>query len=114
MRARFTFSAFTQQQIEANMQRAGNIVREMPNEKVLAVDLALQRCDCGHFQVERLPSRHIITYCANQCLDWQLYVKDVYKMTEVHKVYKFEFVPLGNLETWPAYPGPTLVANPAL
>ncbi|RYR07408.1 hypothetical protein Ahy_B05g074751 [Arachis hypogaea] len=39
---------------------------------------------------------------------------DVYRMTEVRKVYRFEFVPLGDAETWPAYQGPTLVANPAL
>ncbi|RYR22000.1 hypothetical protein Ahy_B03g067294 [Arachis hypogaea] len=88
------------------MQGAGNIVvhrfdrrnevfkvREMPNGKVLAVDLVRWMCDCGHFP---------------------LYVNDVYKMTEVRKVYRFEFVPLGNPETWPAYPGPTLVANPVL
>ncbi|XP_016164395.1 uncharacterized protein LOC107606906 [Arachis ipaensis] len=109
------------------MQRAGNIVvhrfnrrnevfevREMPNGKVLVVDLARRTCDCGHFQVERLPCRHVIAYCANQRLNCQLYVHDVYRMTETHKVYRFEFVPLGDVETWPAYYGPTLVANPAL
>ncbi|RYR62108.1 hypothetical protein Ahy_A04g019466 [Arachis hypogaea] len=45
---------------------------------------------------------------------FKLYVNDVYKMIEVRKVYKFEFVPLGDPETWPSYPGPTLVANPDL
>ncbi|RYR17871.1 hypothetical protein Ahy_B03g062540 [Arachis hypogaea] len=63
--AGFTFSEFATQKIEANMHRAGNIivnrfdskievfeVREMPSEKVLVVDLARRRCDCGHFQVE--------------------------------------------------------------
>ncbi|RYR35003.1 hypothetical protein Ahy_A10g050088 [Arachis hypogaea] len=67
-------------------------VREMSNEKVLVVDLAQRLCDCGHFEVERLLCRHIIACCTNQRLDWQLYVHDVYRMTE----------------------GPTLVANPAL
>ncbi|XP_016200115.1 uncharacterized protein LOC107641124 [Arachis ipaensis] len=126
-RSRFTYSVFAQQRIKANMQRAGNIVvqrfdrqnevfevREMPNEKVLVVDLARQTCDCGHFQVERLPCRHVIACCANQRLDWQLYVHDVYMTTEVRKVYIFEFVPLSDAETWPAYQGPALVANPAL
>ncbi|XP_057733717.1 uncharacterized protein LOC130948860 [Arachis stenosperma] len=47
-------------------------------------------------------------------IDWQLYVHDMYKMTEIHKVYRFEFTPLGDAKTWPAYEGPTLVANPAL
>ncbi|KAL4394276.1 hypothetical protein AHAS_Ahas02G0135800 [Arachis hypogaea] len=50
----------------------------------------------------------------NQHLDGQLYVNDVYKMTEVRTVYRFEFVPLDNIETWPTYSGPKLVANPAL
>ncbi|XP_016195308.1 uncharacterized protein LOC107636302 [Arachis ipaensis] len=111
-RAGFNYSVFAQHRIEANIQRAGNIVvhrfdrrnevfevREMPNGKVL---------------VERLPYRHVIACCANQRLDWQLYVHDVYRMTEVCKVYRFEFVPLGDAETWPAYQGPTLVANLAL
>ncbi|XP_025664296.1 uncharacterized protein [Arachis hypogaea] len=126
-RAGFNYSVFAQQRIEANMQRAGNIVvhrfdrrnevfevREMPNGKELVVDLARRTCDCGHFQVERLPCRHVIACYANQRLDWQLYVHDVYRMTKVRKVYRFEFVPLGDAETWPSYQGPTLVANPAL
>ncbi|XP_015953842.1 uncharacterized protein LOC107478216 [Arachis duranensis] len=125
-RAGYTYSAFAQQRIEASMQHAGNIVvhrfdrqnevfevREMTTGKVLVVDLARRTCDCGHFQVERIPCRHVIACCANQRLDWQLYVHDVYKMTEVRKVYKFEFTPLGDPDTWPAYEGPTLVANPA-
>ncbi|XP_025679166.1 uncharacterized protein [Arachis hypogaea] len=98
--------------IEASMQQAGNIVvhrfdrrnevfevREMTTRKVLVVDLARRTCDCGHFQVERIPCRHVIACCANQRLDWQLYVHDVYKMTEVRKVYRFEFTPLGDPET---------------
>ncbi|XP_029148717.1 uncharacterized protein [Arachis hypogaea] len=126
-RAGFTYSVFAQQRIEANMHQAGNIVvhcfdrrnevfevRKRTSEKVLVVDLVRRRCDCGHFQVERIPCYHVIACCANQRLDWQLYVHDVYKMTEVRKVYRFEFTPLGDAETWPSYEGPTLVANPAL
>nr|XP_029148382.1 uncharacterized protein LOC114925239 [Arachis hypogaea] len=91
-RAGFTYSAFAQQRIEASMQQAGNIVVhrfdrrnevfevcEMTTRKVLVVDLARRTCDCGHFQVERIPYRHVIACCANQRLDWQLYVHDVYK-----------------------------------
>ncbi|RYR61604.1 hypothetical protein Ahy_A04g018793 [Arachis hypogaea] len=126
-RARFTFFEFATQRIEANMQRAGNIVvhrfdrrnkvfevREMTSEKVLVVDLARRRCDHGNFQVERLPCHHASACCANQRLDWQVYVSDVYKMSEIWKVYRVEFVPLGNTETWPNYPGLTMVTNPAL
>ncbi|KAL4276790.1 hypothetical protein AHAS_Ahas20G0242400 [Arachis hypogaea] len=35
-------------------------------------------------------------------------------MSEIRKVYKVEFVPLGDTETWPDYPRLTMVANPAL
>ncbi|XP_025703401.1 uncharacterized protein [Arachis hypogaea] len=125
-RAGYTYSAFAQQRIEASMQQAWNIVvhhfdrrnevfevRQMTTGKVLVVDLTRRTCDCGHFQVERIPCRHVIACCANQRLDWQLYVHHVYKMTEVRKVYKFEFTPLGDPDTWPPYEGPTLVANPA-
>ncbi|RYR75381.1 hypothetical protein Ahy_A02g010034 [Arachis hypogaea] len=96
------------------MQRAGNIVvnrfdrrnkvfevHEMPSGKVLVVDLARRRCECGHFQVERLLCRNI-------------YISDVYKMSEIWKVYREKFVPLGDTETWPDYMGATLVINPAL
>ncbi|XP_072069298.1 uncharacterized protein [Arachis hypogaea] len=109
--------------IETNMQivvhrfdRQNEVfgVHEMTSRKVLVVDLERRTCDCGHFQVERLPCRHVIACCANQHFDWQLYVHDVYKMIEVRKVYRFEITPLGDPETWPAYEGPTLVANPAL
>ncbi|KAL4286576.1 hypothetical protein AHAS_Ahas19G0100000 [Arachis hypogaea] len=89
-------------------------VRKMPNGKVLAVDLARRTCDYGHFQVKRLPCLYVIACCANQRLDWQLYVNNVYKMIDVRKVYRFESLPLGDPEIWPAYSGPTLVANPAL
>ncbi|RYR49863.1 hypothetical protein Ahy_A07g036385 [Arachis hypogaea] len=57
-------------------------------------------------KVERLPCYHVIACCANQRLDWQLYMHDVYKMTEIHKVYRFEFTPLGDPETWPLMKDP--------
>ncbi|RYR54923.1 hypothetical protein Ahy_A06g030183 isoform A [Arachis hypogaea] len=98
------------------MQRAGNIVVhrfdqrnevfevcKMPSGRVLVVDLARQRCDCGHFQVERLPCHHVIAFYANQHLDWQVYVGDVYKIL-THCATR----------RWLDYPGLTIVANPAL
>ncbi|RYR72148.1 hypothetical protein Ahy_A02g006355 [Arachis hypogaea] len=70
-RVGFTYSVFAQQRIEVNMQQAGNIV--------------VHRFDRQNdvFEVERLPCRHVIACCANQPLDWQLYVHDVYKIIEV-------------------------------
>ncbi|RYR16890.1 hypothetical protein Ahy_B03g061742 [Arachis hypogaea] len=75
--------------IEANMQHAGNIV--------------VHRFDKQNevFEVREMTSG-------------KLYVHDVYKMTEVRKVYRFEFTPLGNPKTCPAYAGSTLVATPTL
>ncbi|XP_016168863.1 uncharacterized protein LOC107611456 [Arachis ipaensis] len=57
-------------------------VREMPSGVEYAVDLRRQRCDCGEFQVDRIPCRHVFACCVNQRLDWQVYVHDVYKMDQ--------------------------------
>ncbi|XP_057756256.1 uncharacterized protein LOC130975482 [Arachis stenosperma] len=87
------FSEIVTSKLHANQRAAGNIqvscfdrqneifeVRECPSDVEYAVDLRQQRCDCGEFQVDRLPCRHVFACCANQRLDWQLYVHDVYKM----------------------------------
>ncbi|KAL4294130.1 hypothetical protein AHAS_Ahas18G0197300 [Arachis hypogaea] len=82
-----TFSEFATQRIEANMQRAGNII--------------VNRFDRRNkvFEVEQLSCRHVIACCANQRLDWQIYVSDVYKMSQIQKVYREESIPLGYTET---------------
>ncbi|RYR32095.1 uncharacterized protein LOC107610206 [Arachis ipaensis] len=110
-----------------NQQAVGNIqfsffdrqnevfeVCECPSIVEYAVDLRRQRCDCGEFQVDRLPCQHVFACCANQRLDWQLYVHDVYKMDQVRRVYRARFRPLGNPTTWPVYHGPRFVGNPFL
>ncbi|RYR72324.1 hypothetical protein Ahy_A02g006521 [Arachis hypogaea] len=89
-------------------------VREMPSGMEFAVDLRGLRCDCGEFQVDRIPCRHVFACCANQRLDWQVYVHDVYKMDQVRRVYRARFRPLGNPTTWPAYNGPRFIPNPFL
>nr|XP_029147104.1 uncharacterized protein LOC114925005 [Arachis hypogaea] len=68
----------------------------MPSGLEYAVDLRRHQCDCGEFQVDRIPCRHVFACCANQRLDWQL------------------FRPLENPSTWPAYTGPRFVPNPFL
>ncbi|RYQ99378.1 hypothetical protein Ahy_B07g087319 [Arachis hypogaea] len=126
-RAGYTFFEFATHRIYANMQRAGNIVvhqfdrrnevfevRKMPSGKVLVVVFVRRRCDYSHFQVEQLPCHHVIACCVNRQLDWQMYVTDVYKMSEIRKVYIVKFVPLGDMETWPDYSGPTIATNSAL
>ncbi|XP_072088161.1 uncharacterized protein [Arachis hypogaea] len=45
-------------------------VREMPSGLEYAVDLRRHQCDCGEFQVDRIPCRHVFACCANQRLDW--------------------------------------------
>ncbi|RYR65882.1 hypothetical protein Ahy_A03g011809 [Arachis hypogaea] len=89
-------------------------VRECPSGVEYTVDLRQLRCDCGEFQVDRLPCRHVFACCANQRLDWQLYVHDVYKMDQIRRVYRVRFRPLGNPSTWPVYHGPRFVGNPFL
>ncbi|RYR42286.1 hypothetical protein Ahy_A08g038752 [Arachis hypogaea] len=89
-------------------------VREMPSGLEFAVDLRGLRCDCGELQVDRIPCRHVFACCANQRLDWQVYVHDLYKMDQVRRVYRARFRPLGNPTTWPAYNGPRFIPNPFL
>ncbi|RYR04492.1 hypothetical protein Ahy_B06g084232 [Arachis hypogaea] len=44
-------------------------VHEMSSGLEFAINLHLQHCDCGEFQVERIPCRHVFTCCTNQHLD---------------------------------------------
>nr|XP_029147047.1 uncharacterized protein LOC114924970 [Arachis hypogaea] len=44
-------------------------------------------------------------------LDWQVYVHNVYKMSEICKVYRGEFVPMGDPSTWDRYEGAKVIAN---
>ncbi|XP_025685424.1 uncharacterized protein [Arachis hypogaea] len=117
---------FTRKRAEAE-QAAGNIqvnlfdrqneifeVREMPIGIEYAVNLRQRYCDCGEFQTDRIPCRHVFACCANQRLDWQQYVHEVYRMDEIRKVYRARFKPLGNPTTWPLYQGPRHIPNPHL
>ncbi|XP_020967726.1 uncharacterized protein LOC107616306 [Arachis ipaensis] len=121
------FSEVVTSKLHANQLSLGNIqvscfdrqnevfeVREMPSGLEFAADLRGLRCDCGEFQVDRIPCRHVFACCANQRLDWKLYLHDVYKIDQVRQVYRARFRPLGNPTTWPAYNGPRFVPNPYL
>ncbi|XP_057740286.1 uncharacterized protein LOC130957446 [Arachis stenosperma] len=121
------FSEIVTSKLYANQLASGNIqvscfdrqnevfeVQEMPSGMEFAVDLRGLRCDCGEFQVDRISCRHVFACCANQRLDWQMYVHDVYKMDQVRRVYRARFRPLGNPATWPAYIGPRFIPNPYL
>ncbi|XP_025625404.1 uncharacterized protein [Arachis hypogaea] len=121
------FSEMVTTKLNANQRASGNIqvscfdrenevfeVREMPSGVEYAVDLRHYRCDCGEFQIDRIPCRHVFACCANQRLDWKVFVNDVYKMDQIRRVYRARFRPLGNPATWPAYHGPRFVGNPFL
>ncbi|XP_025665054.1 uncharacterized protein [Arachis hypogaea] len=121
------FSEYATEKIQSNQTASGNIqvnlfdrqkevfeVREMPSGLEFAVNLRLRHCDCGEFQVDRIPCRHVFACCANQRLDWKQYVHEVYTMAEIRKVYRTRFRPLGNPTTWPVYQGPRLIPNPHL
>ncbi|XP_015936165.1 uncharacterized protein LOC107462112 [Arachis duranensis] len=86
-------------------------VREMQDGTIYTVNLAQRHCDCGHFQVERIPCRYVLACCANQRLNWQVYVHDVYKMSEICKVYRGKFVPMGDPSIWDRYEGAKVIAN---
>ncbi|XP_015935093.1 uncharacterized protein LOC107461142 [Arachis duranensis] len=123
----YVLSDVVTSKLHANQLASGNIqiscfdrqnevfeVREMPSGLEFAVDLRGLRCDCGELQVDRIPCRHVFACCANQRLDWQVYVHDLYKMDQVRRVYRARFRPLGNPTTWPAYNGPRFIPNPFL
>ncbi|XP_029151577.1 uncharacterized protein [Arachis hypogaea] len=112
--------------LHANQRASGNIqvscfdrehevfeVREMSSGVEYAVDLHQQWYDCGEFQVDQIPCRHVLACCANQRLDWQVYVHDVYKIDQVRRVYRAR-LSWRNPTTWPAYHGPQFVGNPFL
>ncbi|RYR74347.1 hypothetical protein Ahy_A02g009021 [Arachis hypogaea] len=124
LRNRFTYSEFTTKRVEESFRRAENIVVnrfdrrnemfkvcEMQDGTIYIVNLAQRHYDCGHFQVERLPCCHVLGCCVNQRLDWQVYVHDMYKMSEICKVYRGEFVPMGDPSTWDRYEGAKVIAN---
>ncbi|XP_015933010.1 uncharacterized protein LOC107459315 [Arachis duranensis] len=121
------FSEIVTTKLHANQRASENIqvscfdrqnevfeVREMPSGVEYAVDLRRRVCDCGEFQVDRIPCRHVFAYYANQRVDWQVYVHEVYKMDQIRRVYRARFRPLENLTIWPVYTGPRFVGNPFL
>ncbi|RYR31551.1 hypothetical protein Ahy_B01g056360 [Arachis hypogaea] len=120
----FTYSEFSTKRVEESSRCAGNIVVnrfdkrnemfevcEMQDGSVYTVNLVRRHCDYGRFQVERLPCRHVLACCVNQRLDWQVYVHDMYKMSEICKVYRCKFVPMGDPSTWDKYEGVKVIAN---
>ncbi|XP_016167133.1 uncharacterized protein LOC107609641 [Arachis ipaensis] len=100
----------TRKRAEAEARiNAGHVFSDVVTSKLHANQLA-----SGNIQVDRISCRHVFACCANQRLDWQVYVHDVYKMDQVRPVYRARFRPLGNPTTWPVYNGPRFIPNPFL
>ncbi|XP_025670199.1 uncharacterized protein [Arachis hypogaea] len=124
LRNGFTYLEFATKRVEESFRYAGNIVinrfdrqnemfevREIQDGSVYTVNFTQRHCDCGHFQAERLPCRHILACCTNQRLDWQVYVHDVYKMSKICNLYRGEFVLMGDQSTWHRYERAKVIAN---
>ncbi|XP_057756302.1 uncharacterized protein LOC130975534 [Arachis stenosperma] len=76
------------------------------------VSLKDHTCDCGYFQALHYPCCHAIACCAHSRLNWAAYVHEVYRMSEVFKVYSNGFVPPIPEGLWPPYAGPTIIPDP--
>ncbi|XP_020970320.1 uncharacterized protein LOC107621097 [Arachis ipaensis] len=106
----FTYSEFATKRVEERFRRAGNIVVNRFDRCNEMFEVRKMQ-DGTIYTVERLPCRHVLACCANQRLDWQVYVHDVYKMSEIYKVYRGEFVPMGDPSTWDRYEEAKVIAN---
>ncbi|KAE8682295.1 DNA polymerase eta, putative isoform 3 [Hibiscus syriacus] len=62
----------------------------------LRVNLRDRTCDCGFFQALKYPCSHVIATCSHTRQDYNHFVDPVYLLSEVFKVYEFEFPPIGN------------------
>ncbi|RYR20508.1 hypothetical protein Ahy_B03g065668 [Arachis hypogaea] len=115
VRNKFTYLDFATKSVEESFRRAENIVVnrfDRRNEMFEVRKILAQRhYDCHHFQVERLSCPHVLACCANQHLDWQVYVHNVYKMSEICKVYRDEFVTMDDPSTWDRYEGAKVIPN---
>nr|XP_029147041.1 uncharacterized protein LOC112733035 [Arachis hypogaea] len=110
LRNGFTYSEFAMKRVEESFRRAGNIVVNRFDRRNEMFEVREMQ-DGTIYTVERLPCRHVLACCANQRLDWQVYVHDVYKMSQICKVYRGEFVPMGDPSTWDRYEGAKVIAN---
>ncbi|RYQ93238.1 hypothetical protein Ahy_B09g099507 isoform A [Arachis hypogaea] len=90
------------------MVNTGNIIVN-PFDRRNELFEAHEMKDCSIYT--RLPYHHVLACYANQRLDWQVYVHDAYKMSEICKVYRGEFVPMGDPSTWDRYEGAKVIAN---
>ena len=66
-----------------------------------SVDLRKQHCDCGKFQAFHLPCSHVIAACSSIRQDYSIHIPDVFKILNVFKVYKENFLGLSHEENFP-------------
>ncbi|CAL0310918.1 unnamed protein product [Lupinus luteus] len=84
------------------------------HSRVYIVKLAKNWCDCGEFQSLRLPCSHAIATCSTLNLDCGQFISPIYRLDNILKVYGIHFQPIGNIEYWPPYSGPSFIPNPVM
>jgi hypothetical protein len=71
-------------------------------------------CDCGEFQINRFPCRHVLAGCAYARLDWEMFVDPVYRWSSIFNVYQHEFGAIPNEAYWGAHSGAKLVPDESM
>ena len=107
--ARHIFSEAMTTQLQSNEQASRNLhvsqfdsqneafhVQKLPSSQDYRVDLRQRYCDYSDFKTDRYPCRYVIGCYSSQNVDWQAYVDDVYRISEIFKIYKMEFEVVGN------------------
>jgi len=69
-------------------------------------------CDCGHFQVVRLPCHHVIVVCSFSYINLTTYIHPVYSLYNISKAYEIQFHPVQNKDYWFTYPRPNFILDP--
>ncbi|RYR04348.1 hypothetical protein Ahy_B06g084043 [Arachis hypogaea] len=91
-------------------------LNELFTKKKVKVEACISTGYNAVFEVCKMPSdqiayHHVFACYANQFLDWQVYVHEVYRMRELRKVYRAKFRPLKNTITWLVVGGPRMIHN---
>jgi len=69
-------------------------------------------CDCGEFQVLKLPCPHVIVVCSFCHLQLGTFVSLVYSLNNIFKTYEIQFHLVHNHDYWSPYTGPNMIPDP--
>ncbi|KAK5802882.1 hypothetical protein PVK06_030510 [Gossypium arboreum] len=65
------------------------------------VDLSEGTCDYERFQIFRFPYALVIITCANVRIEYLPYINDVYRLENMHNIWRFEFPLILDESIWP-------------